>query len=177
MPSRVQQSPKLDADTLSKLVNVFMRESDRACAILGGELLNAELEALLNAAAVEPIDSRLLRGYGPLANFSSRIDLAFYFGLLSGEDRNDLHTVRDIRNLFAHRLDHNLSFDSVEVAEHIRKLQLPGVVADHMGLIKGTIDTSRMRFQIGVGLLSFVLRRVRMPNVGKSQVQAPFRIA
>ena len=169
--------PQLDPDTLTKLVDVFMRESDRACAILGGELLNAELEALLNIATVEPMNSRLLRGYGPLSSFASRIDVAFYFGFLSGEDRDDLHTVRDIRNLFAHRLDHNLSFDSGEVAERTGQLRLPALLIGREGLVKNSIDTSRMQFQIGVGLLSFVLRRVRAPNVTKCQVPTPFRIA
>jgi hypothetical protein len=50
--------PQLDPDTLAKLVDVFVRESDRACAILGGELLNAELEVLLNTVPAAPAGGR-----------------------------------------------------------------------------------------------------------------------
>ena len=41
-------------------------------------------------------------GYGPLGTLSVKIDLAFSLGLLAPNIWKDLHTLRDIRNAFAH---------------------------------------------------------------------------
>ena len=44
----------------------------------------------------------LFEGYGPLNSFSSKIDVAHAFGLLSEENRTCLVTIKKIRNMFAH---------------------------------------------------------------------------
>jgi len=59
---------------------------------------------------------------GPLANFSSKIDMAFRLGLISGKFTRDLHIVRKIRNYFAHDI-YGCSFENGSVMSRIRELE------------------------------------------------------
>ena len=63
----------------------------------------------------------LFESAGPLATFSSRIDLAFVTGLLSQQSQRLLHLIRKIRNDFAHQhLD--MSFTDEAIAARCREL-------------------------------------------------------
>lgn len=48
------------------------------------------------------VRDKLFTGYGPLASFSAKIDMAFALGLIDAEQRKTLNHVRHIRNVFAH---------------------------------------------------------------------------
>jgi hypothetical protein len=65
--------------------------------------------------------SRLFRGSGPLGNFGAKIDLGFLMGLYGREKRDDLHTIREIRNAFAHKTK-TITFNSTEPKTLCKKL-------------------------------------------------------
>jgi hypothetical protein len=47
----------------------------------------------------------MFKGYGPLATFSAKIELAYLMGVISAQERRDLLIIKDVRNEFAHRPD------------------------------------------------------------------------
>lgn len=98
-------------------------ESDRGCALFAAAYLDAALEGLFRASLLEnkKIDEELFEGNSPIASFSGRIRIAYYFGLISAELRADLETIRKIRNDFAHDAT-ILSFDTQSIADRCRNL-------------------------------------------------------
>lgn len=81
--------------------------SDRATAIVLGTMVELRLQrALLSKFKRDKnAEQRLFNVSGPLGAFGPKIDLRFSIGLLSEEAFKDLTHFKDIRNLFAHRLD------------------------------------------------------------------------
>lgn len=68
-------------------------------------LMERVLEMLLEGKMVNlknDVRDKLFTGYGPLASFSAKIDMAFALGLIDAEQRKTLNHVRHIRNVFAH---------------------------------------------------------------------------
>jgi len=117
-----RQKKDFSHDQLEDILDVFQSESDRACAVLGASYL----EYLLAKAIIKamPHGEEISQGffYGPLAplgTFWSRIEAAYGLGLISNEIRSDLHTIRDLRNDFAHELE----IHSFEQNNHIRDLK------------------------------------------------------
>jgi Mannitol repressor len=108
-------------------VNSFRRaltsESDRGCALFAAAYLDVSLSNLLYVSLVEnkSIEQDLFRGTAPLANFSSRIQMAYYLGLISKACRRDLNIVRSIRNDFAHDLEVS-SFQTQSIRDRSRHL-------------------------------------------------------
>lgn len=80
--------------------------SDRAAAIVIAALVEDRLTSALQAsmANIPSVKNDFFRSSGPLGSFASKIDLAVLIGLLSEDAQNDLHTMRRIRNVFAHTL-------------------------------------------------------------------------
>jgi DNA-binding MltR family transcriptional regulator len=78
-------------------------ETDRGCALMAAAFLDIELAKLLAAFFVQApaITESLLGQGGPLAAFSSRIDLCYALGLIGQKTHHDLHLILRIRNDFA----------------------------------------------------------------------------
>ena len=107
------------------LINQFSKESDRAAVILVASIINENLETLLKSYLV-PIpsahDTLFDSATSPLSNFSSKIDMAYRIGLISGKFARDIHIVRKIRNAFAHDI-YGCSFENGSVKSRIRELE------------------------------------------------------
>lgn len=60
----------------------------------------------------------LFSGYGPMATFRAKIDIAYAMGDIDAPLKTDLHIVRDIRNKFAHpKKPKFVTFDDAELAK------------------------------------------------------------
>lgn len=107
------------------LIEQFNKESDRAAVILVASILDETLETLLKSFFV-PIpnaqDSLFDSATSPLSNFSSKIDMAFRVGLISGKFARDIHIVRKIRNSFAHDI-YGCNFNNGKVRSRVRELE------------------------------------------------------
>jgi hypothetical protein len=68
---------------------------------------------------------KLFEAYGPLASFSAKIDVGFALGFITESERRTLHTIRQIRNEFAHSDDPKLSFDHDAMQDLLLKLPIP----------------------------------------------------
>jgi DNA-binding MltR family transcriptional regulator len=100
-------------------------ETDRGCALMAAAFLDFELSRLLEARLVDnsKIFKTLSSNNGPLSSFSSKIDIAYMFGLLSENARKDLHILRKIRNEFAHKHE-CINFENDEIAHRCNELKL-----------------------------------------------------
>jgi len=64
---------------------------------------------------------KLFKPYGPLSTFSARIDIAYALGMLSKDIAKEAHTIRGIRNDFAHATK-RVNIDSPGIKEECEKL-------------------------------------------------------
>jgi hypothetical protein len=124
-------------------------DSDRAAGIVAGSIAETRLEQALQSR-LRPADTpklreiveQLFRPSGALGPFSTKIDLAYLMRLLSDEAYKDLTNIKNIRNDFAHDLDHG-SFDVPSIRDRCKNFIL---VDRHVGPIQGldaTIIESR----------------------------------
>ncbi|RIV68404.1 hypothetical protein [Flagellimonas aequoris] len=107
------------------LLEQFQKESDRAAVILVVSIIDENLQTLLKTYLVptpSSSDSLFDSATSPLSNFSSKIDMAFRIGLISGKFARDLHIVRKIRNSFAHDI-YGCNFENGSVISRIRELE------------------------------------------------------
>lgn len=158
--------PQFDLNAFS---GPFRAESDRACAVLGAALLDANLESLYGRRLLNA-KKELLSSNGPLGAFSARILLARALNWISEDVRYDLDQVRAIRNEFAHNADYELSFSNQSIADKCRTFRVPGVLIEaheyaastpHRNLSAEVIrsmgavfDPPRQRFEITVEILA-----------------------
>lgn len=94
-------------EDVHRMTNELNNSSDRSLALVGSSLvddiLRRKLEAFLhqdNKAA-----TNLFRVSGALGSFSSRIDLGRLIGAYGDDAKKEMHTLRKIRNDFAHKFD------------------------------------------------------------------------
>lgn len=124
---------------------LLMNESDRACALMAAAFLDDQLKELLSANFVDDksVRNRLLDQRGPLATFSSRIDMAYALGLIGKKALYDLNILRKIRNEFAHTAA-PLSFEDVKISTWCSQF--------HLGLGESR-RTPRQRFTRNMAIL------------------------
>ena len=99
-------------------------ESDRAAAILAAAYFEDRLrDAIMTRfVALNRRDKdEIFKSYGPLSTFKAKVDIAFALGLYDRKIRKGLHTVRGIRNKFAHSSE-PMEFNHNQVADECRKL-------------------------------------------------------
>lgn len=106
-----------------ELKDTLGKETDRGCVLTAVAYLDHELGKLFERILVQDDEStkNVLEGYGPLATLSARIELAYGLGYLAPKQRRDLHLIRKIRNIFAHRPS-IITFDCEEVSSRCQEL-------------------------------------------------------
>ncbi|WP_461787765.1 MltR family transcriptional regulator [Pedobacter sp.] len=107
------------------LVKELNAESDRGSVILACSLFDIALKAKIKSFLVhiENVNDDIFDdANSPLSTFSAKINMAYRLGIVSNHLKSDLHTLRDIRNSFAHNID-ECSFDDTEVINSIEKLK------------------------------------------------------
>lgn len=112
-------------------------DSDRAAGIVAGSILERRLEEALRSRMKSDqvkISQNLFRPSGALGPFSTKIDLAYLLGFLSDGTYQDLTTIKNIRNDFAHELEIE-SFDVQSIKDRCKKLTL---VERHVGPVPAT---------------------------------------
>jgi hypothetical protein len=114
----------LDTDTL---LTMAFDSADWPTVIMIGSFLEILLERAITSRfdPDEPGNKinkeQLFDGHGPLATFSSKINIAYAFGLISKSSRDDLNIIKAIRNNAAHRIDH-FSFENKDVKQRCSSL-------------------------------------------------------
>lgn len=85
-------------DVLRELKN----SNNRSLAIVGAALIESLLEDLIRSYLID--NEREVNKFINNNDFSSNIRLAYCLGLISIDEHNDFNCIREIRNLFAHKL-------------------------------------------------------------------------
>lgn len=98
----------------------------------------------------EKITKELFGFDRPLGTFSTRIKLAFLLGLISDDTRQDLETIRELRNELAH-VRGRLSFTDVDVQRQCASLRVYTVFAQYS---RRPSKAARQRFVISAYLLT-----------------------
>jgi DNA-binding MltR family transcriptional regulator len=114
-----QQTSKKNSDEL-------IDESDRGCVLVGAAILEQRLEDIFRQQfAINQIPSKiqsdLFNSNGPLSTFSSKIKLAYSFGLIDKSVFQDLETIRKVRNEFAHTSE-QVDFTNHSMSKNIEAL-------------------------------------------------------
>ena len=108
MPAKKVSIPPTAEDLtisiLGSLDSEFHTSSDRSFAILAASYMDSILENLLRSAFVDDIKATeaLLGTSGPIGSNGARYNLAYSLGLINKDERDDLKTIANIRNHFAH---------------------------------------------------------------------------
>src|SRR5262249_15079476 len=115
-----------DASKYPKLIEEIDKQRDRGAAILAASVLEDHLTQIIKTRLERnpKIESRMFKGYGPLASFAAKIDLGFLLGLYSPHVHKQFGYIREIRNEFAHNLQ-PLSFRSQRIKDLCSHLQHP----------------------------------------------------
>jgi DNA-binding MltR family transcriptional regulator len=87
------------------ILDEIKNQTDRGAALIATAYLEERLLAAIKARIVrdESLENELFRGSGPLAAFSVKIDFGFMLGIFDASVHKMLHTIRKIRNEFAHK--------------------------------------------------------------------------
>ena len=96
------------ASNLNKeIIQEIEAQTDRAAALIAAAYLEERLRAALDARTCRyaNVENEFYRSSGPLGSFSARIDLALLLGIIEPQVHKFLHTIKDIRNAFAHQAE------------------------------------------------------------------------
>jgi DNA-binding MltR family transcriptional regulator len=154
---------------MADFLNEFINETDRAAAVLGGVYLESRLEELLRTkfVAMPELVEDLFKRQGALSSFSAKISIAYAVGLISLRSAEDLHSVRRIRNAFAHQL-HGLSFKNDKIIRLVDSLNFLNAVRDQEGN-PIRLEEPRQRFNMAVALLLLKAIETRIRDMPKFQ--------
>lgn len=132
------------------------RETDRGCAVMSAAYLDVALENLLKASFVQAdrVIKETFNGTGPLATFSSRINLSFLLGLIDEQIFRDLNIIRKIRNDFAHEPT-TLLFSSESVFSRCIALECYG---------QSNIEGRKKFTSVILGLLGLIHKATDLSN-------------
>lgn len=156
----------VDFNELKPFFEKFLEETDRACGILSGVLLDSILESLLRKLLLPSVPNEIFGAHGVLGTFAAKIELSYYLGHISSEEFFELNLIRKIRNDFAHAINHNLTFGTSPVVDRVNCLQFPKLLTDYIHLAKkppkpkelqAVRSQPRKRFEISVGIAAHEL--------------------
>jgi DNA-binding MltR family transcriptional regulator len=122
-----------DNETVDILTQISTQPA-RAGVIVIGAILDDRLQSILESRFVKDdgITAPLFKGYGPLSSFSARIELCYLMNVYSKEVRDNLNTIRKIRNVCAHEKN-ILNYDERPIVDHCRNFTLPEKYENHEG--------------------------------------------
>lgn len=168
-----------------EVFNELRGESDRACGMIAGALLDELLLRLLRHAFIAEAPKDLFEYDGAAGSFSARINLAYSTGLITTEEHKNLHIIRRIRNDFGHSvMDQLYSFDTdtirdraldLTIVQFLETAPTPGEGGGQVTMMLGNeLRTKpRMRFEFSVGLLAALLEE-RVNDIPKIIVRREF---
>ena len=123
-------SLKDDIDIL-KWISIVEEEinikSDRALVITIASILDTQLEKILKEFMIhdKKVDDKIFNNNSPLSNFSSKVSMCYYLGLISEYEYKTLETIRKIRNILAHEIEIKKMNDSQSIVDLCNMLTIP----------------------------------------------------
>lgn len=124
----MSKEAKVDITKWMKIVDEEINvKSDRALVITIGSILDTQLESLLKSFLIKDNkrDEKLFNNNSPLSNFSSKISMCYYLGIISKYEYEALEIIRKIRNIFAHEIEIKKLEDSQSIRDLCKTLNIP----------------------------------------------------
>lgn len=124
----MSKEEKVDITKWMKIVDEEINvKSDRALVITIGSILDTQLESLLKSFFIKDNkrDEKLFNNNSPLSNFSSKISMCYYLGIISKYEYEALEIIRKIRNIFAHEIEIKKLEDSQSIRDLCKILNIP----------------------------------------------------
>ena len=130
-PKEEQSSLKEAFAAFTKSLVSLQRQADAGIALRGASIIDNELKGTLQRR-MRPLtraqEKRLFTGYGPLASFAARADLAYALELVDEPTYDLIQAIKTIRNKFAHTAE-TLTFATPEIAAVLDALRFPASAA------------------------------------------------
>lgn len=129
MTTKIPGIQKLSSESeINKLFDVINEESDLACVLIATSYIDQALASLLENFFIKGNTSGQLLSPvgGALGNFAARADIAYCLGLIPKGLYQNLRTIGEIRNAFAHHYL-ALSFSDQQVIELTNRLTFPTI--------------------------------------------------
>jgi DNA-binding MltR family transcriptional regulator len=118
----------LTRDDLTAFTAELLHGTDRATALVGCALIDAEITEALTSIFVhrrkEDLEQLITSPNSPLSTLSAKIKIMFALGVVNEKVFDSLNTIREIRNIFAHSM-RPLVFTTPEISAECAKLILP----------------------------------------------------
>lgn len=128
---KLYSQPRSDAD-MPMIVGMLNTENDRTVALVCSTLIEEALKDAILSRMVQlsrDDSDKLFSGYAPLASMSAKTLIAFALGIIGKKTRQNLQTLRAVRNAFAHARA-PLTFDTIEVAAACKHLNVGSQFAE-----------------------------------------------
>jgi uncharacterized membrane protein len=111
---------------IERIMNDLLGEKDISVAIVASAIVEASLEKLITQkfkTKRSALIGQIFKNGGPLADFHSKILIANAFQIITSNLAEELHSIRTIRNTFAHAKV-PISFDHELIAREISSLKM-----------------------------------------------------
>jgi len=159
---------------VNKVFDILNNESDFIGVLIGTSFLDVSLENLLRSKFRKKssiVDELLNPNKGILGNIGGRAAISYSLELISKSDYQDLITILNIRNMFAHK-PRMLDFSDDDVIVYCKKLKAPDQVTtpETVELYK----LPRPRFFIAIAML---WARIGLKEAELSQTLTPLAAA
>lgn len=104
------------------LQEMLKEESDRGCALLAVSYLENELKDAIKAKLVDDKQACKYIFDTTLSTFNSKINIAYLLGIISSKQKENIITLKHIRNKFAHSYK-KIEFNTQAIVELCDKLK------------------------------------------------------
>lgn len=157
---------KEELDSLKPFWEAITKESDRAIVIISAILLDNLLKRLIKTSYIkDPKVNTIFKDEHILRSFYTKINIAYFSGLIPKALYHDLKLICDIRNKFAHDVVADLKLNDSIIVQRIDQFS-----QIHEELRK--ISTPKVRFIVNIshitGLLlacGHALQKLSLPNL------------
>jgi hypothetical protein len=144
-------------ERINEVFHEALTQDDRTAAIILGSVLELTLQEAIQGRFTTISNSvleNIFDGNGPLATFSAKIDVGFAMGIFGPQTRNDLHSIRWIRNRFAHDMA-PLTFETPDISNRTTQIKtaVPGSEEQRQGISRSRIIFGQSALLISMSLL------------------------
>lgn len=100
--------------------------SDRGIALICASVIDEMLSELLKTVLIDndKIDKDLFKGNKALSTFDNKKNMAFYLGLISKNELDNITYLQRVRNKFAHQIS-GISFDNQDIINMCQNFFIP----------------------------------------------------
>ncbi|MEB9416023.1 MltR family transcriptional regulator [Bacillus cereus] len=111
---------------LTEFEKELENSSDRGLVLVSGSIIDELLGELLKAFLInsKSIEKDLFKGNGVLATFEAKIQMSYYLGLISKNEKSNIIYLQRVRNKFAHQFI-DITFENDAISNVCSNFEIP----------------------------------------------------